>query len=207
MPPNKSPSVIGITGITGSGTSTAAKILAEEGGFVISADKLSHELMKMGAGAYNEIVKSFGEGILCEDGEIDRRALGGIVFGDREKMTLLEGIIHPEVIARTQEMIEDSIGMGYKFAVIDAPLLIESGMDKICTSCWLITAPDSARLERIQSRDGITPEMASRRLKSRQGDSFLRPHAHIVIENSSDIESLRTKVLEALKQTPRKEFT
>jgi len=194
MPQNK---VIGITGITGSGTSTVAKMLKAYGGYIIEADKMVHALMLKNEPAYMEIVKIFGNQILDKNDEIDRRALGSIVFGNKQQLQKLENILHPMVISKTKDILNAVI---HPFTVIDAPLLIESGMNKLCTSTWLITAPDALRLNRIQSRDNLTHEIAVRRLKSRPGDASLRPHANIIIENDSDLAALTEKVNAVLRK-------
>ena len=193
MTQNKFP-IIGVTGISGSGTSTVAKILEEQGGFVISADKLAHAAMGKGSSAFPQIISIFGIEILDENGEINRRALGKMVFGaeNKEKLAALEGIIHPQVVAKIHELIKEAAESGsYTFAVIDAPLLIESGLNKLCDTTWLITAPDEVRITRITIRDGIDEESAKCRLSSRPGDESLRPHVDVIIENDGDINKLR----------------
>ena len=187
-------SVIGITGITGSGTSTVSAILAEQGGYVISADKLAREVIEKGQPAYDEVVRVFGPSVIADsicNQEIDRKALGAIVFGNPEKLALLESIIHPAVISRVKNELSCNCA---PFAVIDAPLLIESGLHKLCNSVWLVTARDDIRLARIMSRDGISIETARQRLSSRAGDDILRPYANVIIENNADIAKLRVQV-------------
>ncbi|MCL2571494.1 MAG: dephospho-CoA kinase [Defluviitaleaceae bacterium] len=193
--------IIGITGISGSGKTAAARILADIGGFVVDADPLAHELMKKGRHAYDEIIDFFGTSILGTDGEIHRPALGKVVFEDNEKLSRLEAIIHPKVITKTMELIEDARNEGYSFAVIDAPLLIEAGMDKYCDSTWLITANHETKIKRIMKRDNITRDVAAKRLASRQGDEALKPHVHIVIENNNDFADLAVRVKSALETT------
>ena len=195
--------IIGITGISGSGKTTVTGILAQMGGYTVEADPLVHVLMKKGQPAYKDIVKAFGADILDNDGEISRPALGKIVFGDKDKLTKLEGIIHPKVAALTTAMIAQARATGrYKFAVIDAPLLIEAGMHKSCHSCWLVTASHAVRLARIMARDNITKEAAEKRLASRPGDEALKPYADVIIENDNDsIADLINQVKEALKTT------
>jgi len=190
MKPNR---VVGVTGITGSGTSTVSGILAEHGGFVISADKLAHEVMQ--AEARQEIVHHFSVNVLDETGKIDRKKLGGMVFGKPEKLNLLETIIHPHVIAKTLELLDNC---QHSFAVIDAPLLVEAGMHKICSEVWLVTATDDVRLRRIVLRDGISQEAALRRLHSRAGDSHLSQVANVVIENNAGPGELQSIVKTAL---------
>jgi len=187
--------VIGVTGITGSGTSTAAKILAERGGLVINADKLAHEIMLKGEAAYEKITEAFGAEILDGGGEINRRKLGIKVFGNAAEMAKLENIIHPEVIAKAEILLQNN---QHPFAVIDAPMLIESGMNKLCGMVWLITANDDIRLARIQARDGISQETAERRLKSRKGDDFLKSYADVIIENNGSLHDLESKILKGL---------
>jgi len=188
--------IIGVTGITGSGTSTVSAILKEHGGFVINADKLAHDVMRKGEAAYEKIVSHFGTDILSSNGEVNRKALGALVFGNTKKLSILESIIHPEVIAKTHELLRHTTG--HPFSVIDAPLLIESEMHKICNSVWLITAPDDIRIKRIMSRDGIDYQTAIRRLDSRTGDDFLRRYASLVINNNADLASLKSEVAKCI---------
>ena len=186
--------IIGVTGITGSGTSTVSAILQDLGGYVIYADKLAHDVILKGQPAYEKIVQIFDREILDpQSGEVNRKALGALVFGKPDKLALLESIIHPEVIAKIHQLLARA--QGFPFAVIDAPLLIESGLHKICGSVWLVTATNEARLARIISRDGIDAETATRRIKSRAGDDSLRPHADVIIENNTDLASLRRAVV------------
>ena len=186
--------IIGVTGITGSGTSTVTKMLTEQGGFPIVADRLVHAAMKRGQPAYEKIIAEFGPHIVGEDGEINRRTLGTMVFGNHERMAALEAILHPLVLEVTQQLLNEARTAGYPFAIIDAPLLIESGMNHLCDSCWLVTASDETRLLRIIARDGLSHEAAQKRLASRPGDTALRPHAQVIIENDGGLDALYKNV-------------
>ncbi|MCL2576949.1 MAG: dephospho-CoA kinase [Defluviitaleaceae bacterium] len=192
--------IIGVTGITGSGTSTVSAILAERGGYVAHADKLAHDAMAKTEPAYAEILEAFGQEIVNEKGEINRRVLGARVFGNKEALARLEKIIHPRVIERIHTIVDKIAETGiYTFAVIDAPLLVESGMSTMCDSVWLITAPDETRIARITSRDKIDEIAAKRRLQSRNAEATLREHANIIIENCGSPIALRSKTETALK--------
>jgi len=191
--------VIGITGFSGSGTSTVAQLLAERGGYVVHADEIAHEAIAKGEPAYKEILAAFGREILSENSEINRRALAARVFGNKEALVRLEKIIHPRVIERTRTLFAAAEDGSHTFAVIDAPLLIESGMNVMCDSIWLVTAPDEARIARIIARDQINEAAAKRRLKSRNPESTLREHAHIIIQNAAGLIGLRSKTQTALK--------
>ncbi|MCL2388100.1 MAG: dephospho-CoA kinase [Defluviitaleaceae bacterium] len=191
---------IGVTGITGSGTSTVSSILAERGGFVTHADKLAHEAMHKTEPAFAEIIQIFGKDILTASGEINRRALGAKVFGNKEDLAKLEKIIHPRVIQRTRTIFDKIADHGaHTFAVIDAPLLIESGLNSMCDSIWLITAPDDQRISRITTRDKIDESTAKRRLSSRSGDETLKKQANIIIQNNGSLIALRSKIETVLK--------
>jgi len=193
--------IIGITGISGSGKTTVARMLTKMGGFVVEADPLAHEVMQKGRPAYDEIVKTFGTEILDSEGEISRPTLGKLVFEDKKKRTQLEKIIHPKVINLTTALIVHARLSGqHKFAVIDAPLLIEAGMHKNCHTCWLITASHEVRLARIMARDSITKEAAEKRLATRKGDEALKPYANTIIENNNEsLHELKAKVISALQ--------
>ena len=190
--------VIGITGITGSGASTAAGILKDFGGFVISADCLAHDAIKKGQEAYKKIIETFGESIQMPGGEINRKALGALVFGveNEKSRACLESIIHPVVMAKISELVNDCKN---PFAVIDAPLLIESGLHKECDEVWLVTASDEVRVSRLMGRDGIGKTAATKRLSSRQNEENLKIHADLVIVNNEGIPALRKQVSKLIR--------
>jgi len=195
--------ILGVTGISGSGTSTVAKILRKRGGFIIQADKLVHQFMRQGNSVYDEIVNAFGAEILDQEGEINRSALGALVFGseNKEKLSILENIIHPSVVKKIFELVNNAALSGrYKFAVIDAPLLIESGLNKSCDMCWLVTASNETRLKRIIARDKIDIETAKKRLNSRNGDEALHPFVDVIIKNNGEYDILRRQVISHLKK-------
>jgi dephospho-CoA kinase len=191
--------IIGVTGVSGSGKTTVTRILQSHGAYAVIADELAHEAILKGAPPYLKILEAFGAGILGVDGEIDRKKLGGIVFGKPALLKVLEGIIHPYVIELTDRLIRDAMDTGaYSFAVIDAPMLIEAGMHEHCDEVWLVTAPDDVKLERIMKRDGITVEAAKLRLAARS-EAGLLPFADKIINNDGSMEKLNIEVESLLK--------
>ena len=178
--------VIGITGNSGSGKSLIAGICAGFGAYVINADDINHDNMIVGKPAYYEIRDIFGADVLDKDGAIDRRKLGAKVFGDKEQLRILVDITHKHVIAETLRRIAEitTNPRGYRFIVIDAPLLIEAGMHEHCDEVWLVTADYETRLARVRSRDLISDEQIAKRFASGASPSELAKHSHVIIENN-----------------------
>lgn len=196
--------IIGVTGITGSGTTTVAGKIhdmlgATSNGLLISADKISHDILLKGGVAYEEVVRAFGRTIMDEQGEIDRKVLGSIVFRNAERLKILEAIVHPGVKNKILEMLVDD--GKHTYAVLDVPLLVESDLYKVCTSVVLVTAPDEIRTNRIVARDGISTALAKERIRARQGDAYLQEFANHVVHNTIDALALGTNALtEALEK-------
>ncbi|MCL2873673.1 MAG: dephospho-CoA kinase [Defluviitaleaceae bacterium] len=178
--------IIGITGNSGSGKSYIAnKFALEENGFVISADEAAHKVMKPGGAAYIEIIKAFGEEILSETGCINRKILGAIVFSNKEKRELLEQISHKHIIAEIGRLKEyaKKIDNGYRYIIIDAPLLIEAGLHDTVDEVWVVNADVEKRLERVIIRDGISREDAIKRFSVQTPFEELAKYADRIIEN------------------------
>nr|HDM59406.1 dephospho-CoA kinase [Bacillota bacterium] len=119
--------LVGLTGGFGSGKSTVAEILADLGLHVISADKLAREVCEPGKAAFREIVETFGNEVVAEDGTLNRKRLGDIVFADSALLQKLNSIVHPRVIAREQELLKEiEESDPDAIVVLDVPLLIEA---------------------------------------------------------------------------------
>jgi len=180
--------IIGLTGNSGSGKSLIASICEHYGAYVINADAINHANMLKGNAAYDEVCETFGDGILDQYDEIDRRKLGEIVFSDSEKLQKLVAITHKHVITSTHAQIAcvQTNPNEYKFVVIDAPLLIEAEMHKDCDETWLVTANYETRLARICRRDNLSNEQINKRFASATPSSELVKHADVIIENNFD---------------------
>lgn len=185
--------IIGLTGQTGAGKSTAAEILKAMGYFIIDADKIGHEVTASPE-ILAQIQKHFGEETV-QDGRLMRRILGRAVFADGEKLALLNSLTHPAIIKKIVSLAkEHSSG-----AVIDCALLQECGLDALCHKIINITAPARVRQERIMLRDSLSPQEALNRINSQ---SPFRGEC-ILIENNGDINALEKKLKEALcKENP-----
>ena len=192
--------VIGLTGGIASGKSVVSKMLAEHGALVIDADKVGHEAYAPGSGCYDRVVAAFGPDIVGADGGIDRKALGGKVFGDPEQRKRLEGIVWPWMRETMDKRLAAIRAEGTPVVVLEAAVLIEADWVPITDQVWVVTvAPDVAR-ERIVERNGLTPEQADARIAAQLTNADRVKRAQVVIDNSGTLDELRGHVDAAWKK-------
>jgi dephospho-CoA kinase len=193
--------VLGVTGNSGSGKSTVSKLLQCYGGYIIDADKINHKILKPKGLAYEEVVNNFTCSILDESGNIDKKKLSNIVFFEKNKLDILVSITHKYIIKYIIDEIKiiKNSKNSYKFIVIDAALLIESGLNKYTDSVWLVYQSYEERLKRIKKRDILTNEEIIRRFKSQTSFEELKKHCDIVIYNEGTLEELQKKIEELQK--------
>ncbi|KHO62135.1 dephospho-CoA kinase [Thermoanaerobacter sp. YS13] len=187
--------VIGLTGGIASGKSTVSKLLKKMGAVVIDADIVSREIMVKGSEAYNKIVEYFGKEILKEDGEIDRKKLGNIVFADRRKLKKLNEITHPIIIERIKEKIEEERKKNQQKAIVlDAALLIEMKLYKMVDEVWLVVVDSKTQIKRIMERDKLSYKDAINRIKSQMPLDEKMKYADFIINNSKDFKAMEKQV-------------
>ena len=192
--------IIGLTGGCGTGKSTVAGILAEKGGYIIDADKLTVTLQKPGAAAYEEIVKWLGEEYLLPDGNLNRRKIAELVFQDKQALRKLNAIVHTKVaeeIKSSVAAIESAHDDG--FVVLDVPIPVERGFLDTADVIWVVSANDDLRVERLMERMNISENEAVLRINNQMSNREYEELADVVIENEKGIDELRWKVEEALE--------
>ncbi len=189
--------VIGITGPTGAGKTTALHVLRELGAEVIDADAVYHALLRENGGLKSALVSAFGERILNGVGEVDRKALAREAYPNR--LPELNAVTHPFVVEEVDRRIAAARQEGRSVA-IDAIALIESGLAQRCDAVVAVLAPRELRLRRIMARDGIDEEYARRRVLAQQGDDFFRDNSDHTLENGvkDTEERFRERALELL---------
>ena len=173
--------VIGITGPTGAGKTTALNALRQLGAEVVDADAVYHRLLAEDGALKNILVKAFGEDILDERGKIDRKRLSTQVYPDR--LEELNALTHPVIVAEIGRMAREAEGRGCPALAIDAIALVESGLGGMCDVVVSVLAPVELRVRRIMARDGIDEAYARRRIMAQKGDDFFRTHSDYVLEN------------------------
>ena len=186
--------IAGLTGGIASGKSTVSGFLAEAGARIIDADTIAREVVEPGTPAHDELIAFFGRGILLADGKIDRQRLGDIIFNDSAKKAHLNGIIHPRVYRRIEEMIAEIASQTPDAVVIlDIPLLLEAGMKRNLAEVIVVYVPEDLQLQRLMTRDRIDANAALARIHSQMPIEEKRHLATIVIDNSGTLADTRSQ--------------
>lgn len=176
--------IIGITGGSGSGKTTALCALAELGALVIDADAVYHRLLRNDQALLSAINDRFPGTV--SDGVLDRKTLAAAVFNDSEALLDLNQITHPLVIGETKRLLREHAMQGGKLAALDAIGLIGSGMDDLCDRTFAVVADRELRLERIMARDGLDRARAEQRLAAQTSDEYFVSHCSDVLYNNRD---------------------
>lgn len=178
--------IIGITGPTGAGKTTALRAVTDLGGCVIDCDQVYHQLLEESAPMRNELTERFGSGILDSEQRLDRKKLGALVFQDKALLTDLNTITHRYVCQRVEELLRTAQAEGRPLAAVDAIALIESGLGTLCDAVVGILAPPEVRVRRIMARDGISEDYARMRVKAQQSDAFFQQNCTAILENTGE---------------------
>ena len=195
---------VGLTGGIASGKSTVSGMLRELGVPVIDADMIAREVVAPGSRALEAIVDAFGEEILTEEKSLNRARLGEIVFSDLSKKKVLEGILHPEIIAEQDRRLKDLEREGRTpVAIVDAAVMIESGSWKRFDSLVVVDCDESQQIGRLRLRNGMSEEEAVRRVDAQMPLSEKVKYADHVIDNRGSIDDTRKQVEELMKLLSR----
>jgi dephospho-CoA kinase len=189
---------VGLTGGIASGKSTVSAILAELGAVVIDADQLAREVVAPGTEGLKRVVDEFGPGVLTESGELDRPAVGAMVFADDDARRRLEAIIHPLVRARGAEL--EAAAPEDALVVHDIPLLAETGQGDAFDAVIVVDTPVETQVERMTALRGWTAQDARARVAAQASREQRRAVATYVIENTGTLEDLRDRVTEVFEE-------
>lgn len=192
---------IGLTGGIASGKSTVAKALGELGALVINADTVAHEIMLPETPAWADVVKHFGEQVLNQDRTINRVVLGQIVFNQPERLKLLNQIVHPRIIERFQNDLDEiRRNRPQAIVVMEVALLYESHMDRLCDEVWVVWVDRETQIGRLMAREGISREDALKRIAAQMPLDEKAKRADRVLDNSGSIEEAVTVATKYYKE-------
>lgn len=163
--------IIGITGPTGAGKTTALGEVKKLGGAVIDCDAVYHDLLESDNTLQDRLEQEFGD-IRDDSGAVDRKKLGTIVFGDPEKLERLNAIAQRATVERTRLLLEECRAKGMPLAAVDAIGLLESGLGELCHATVAVVAPPEVRVARIMAREGISQDYAWSRVRAQKPDSY-----------------------------------
>lgn len=189
--------LVGLTGGMGSGKTLSASFFKDLGAFILDADLICRKLVEPGQAAWKEIEAVFGKEIFTGSGNLDRRKLADIIFGDPEKKQTLEDILHPKVF-EFERLEYDAIRKEHPNAlvIVDAALLIESGNYKKMDKVIVVNSDEKNRISRILARSELSRDEIADRIKNQMPSDEKVRYADFVLENSLDKGNLLSKVID-----------
>ena len=182
--------IFGITGGTGCGKTTALQAIESLGGVVLDCDAIYHELLKTDPRLLESINARF-PGVV-ENGELQRKKLGAIVFADPQALMDLNAITHAAVKAEVERRLETAPAL----AAVDAIELFDSGLASLCDATLAITAPLEDRVKRLMARDNIPEDYARARIAAQKSEAWFRTHCDAVLENNGEKDAFATKCVD-----------
>ncbi|TMF03329.1 MAG: dephospho-CoA kinase [Chloroflexi bacterium] len=190
--------VVGLTGGIGTGKSVVTEILREQGVVILDADRVGHEVYLPGQPGYEDIVAEFGQDVVAEDGTIDRRKLGPIVFSSPDKLARLNAITHPRMKEMMRDRLAEAGQAGRMIAVLEAALLFDAGWDDLTDEVWVTVVDAETAARRASERSGIPVEQVLERIQKAQmaSDERIR-RSDVAIDTSGTVEDTRRRTLEA----------
>jgi len=188
--------VAGLTGGIATGKSTVAAFFLSAGASLIDADRIAFDAVNKGTAVWQKIVEHFGKKVLLPDGQIDRVCLGDIIFHDHSQRAILDGIVHPAVIAQISRQIDElKEDRPDKVVIVDVPLLIETGIYQDMRDIILVYVPQRVQIERLMGRDNLSGNDALARVRSQMSIEEKRAYATIIIDNRGSLEKTRERTL------------
>ncbi|AYU55451.1 dephospho-CoA kinase [Staphylococcus debuckii] len=189
--------VIGLTGGIGTGKSTVSELLAAHGFKIVDADVASREAVEKGSEGLQQVKQVFGEEAIDDNGEMNRKYIGEIVFNDAEKRKELNQIVHPIVREIMENQKEKYLSEGYN-VIMDIPLLFENNLQDTVDETWLVYASESIQVERLMERNDLSQEEAKARVYSQISIDKKQRMADHVIDNRGTLLELKQNLEQLL---------
>ncbi len=192
--------IIGLTGGIAAGKSTAAEMLREAGAVIIDADRLGHRSYEPGTPGFQKVVNAFGHDLVAKDGTIDRRILGGKVFGAPGQLERLNAIVWPEIRALIKDEVKQIRSQDADAVIVlEAAVLLEAEWQDLCDEVWVVITPVKVAVERLKERNNLAEDAAMARINAQMSNKDRAAQADVKIENASTEDELRSRVDRAWK--------
>lgn len=189
--------VIGVTGGIASGKSNVLGVIKELGYPVIDCDSIAHRLAQKGESVYNRIIEVFGNDYLLEDGNLNRKKLGNLIFHDAASKELLNQISHPLI---HNEVVKEINKIKDGLVFIDVPLLYESGFDSLCDKVICVYLDKKLQIERLMERDKIDMDYANSKISSQMDLNKKKDLADYIIDSKGSFDETKCQVLKILEE-------
>ncbi len=186
--------ILGLTGGIACGKSTVSLTLSALGAAIVDGDRLSRALTAPQGEALPKLREAFGDGVFQQDGTLNRRALGQMVFQHPEEKEKLDALMQPLIHGMTLKKIDEARESGASICVLDMPLLYEFGYERLCHRVWCVSLPQEEQIRRLMARDGMTREAALDRIRSQMPTREKAARADVVIDTSGTIEETQAIV-------------
>lgn len=187
--------VIGLTGGIASGKTTVAQFFRDRGVPVIDADVLGHRTYEPGTDTFAAVVATFGEDLVADDGTIDRRVLGGKVFGKPDELKKLTDIVWPGIRRLASAELSALEVAGNRLVVLEAAVLLEAGWDDLVDAIWVVVVQPDTAVARLATRNNMDEEAARARIASQLSNDERTARADIIIHNDGTLEELQAGAL------------
>ena len=197
--------VIGITGPTGAGKTTVLSVLRDMGGAVADCDAVYHELLRTSAPLREELRSRFGGAIFDKAGDLRRKELGTVVFGDPAALADLNAITHRHIVSQLRRLIARAEGEGRPAIALDAIALLESGAGELCHVTIAVTAPEEVRVGRVMAREGVSEDYARARIAAQKPSSWFEARCTHTLRSGGSREALEGRARELFESILNKE--
>ena len=182
--------IVGLTGMSGAGKTTACEVFEKCGFGIVNCDLVSRIVVQKGKPALSELKKKFGEEVILPDGNLNRKALGNLIFSDETSRKTFNELIYPYISYEMIKTVKNYMDEGKSIILLDAPTLFESGTDDFCDAIVSVVADREVCIKRIMDRDSLTFEEAENRIKSQFLPEFYRKKSDYCVENLGQKEEL-----------------
>jgi dephospho-CoA kinase len=186
---------IGLTGGIGTGKSLVSNLLNDLGATVVNADLLGHEAYLPGTIGFDLVVDAFGNKIVGDNGTVDRKKLGPIVFSSPENMAKLNSIMHPLIHDMIQAQLTEYSSNGTDVVVVEAAILMEANWQTLFDEIWVVTSEKETVIERLKERNSLTRENAIDRIDSQMSQDERIEHSNVVVVNDGTTDELADNVI------------